>query len=71
MATYYEQLVRRADSAMKRHPGRVIALDAQTFHIISCDRNVAKVTADVENAALLGKTPVIIEKNRKPETWIF
>ncbi|MBN1671412.1 MAG: hypothetical protein JXR37_10285 [Kiritimatiellae bacterium] len=69
--TYYEQLVKRAAAAMKRHPRSTIAMDAETFEILCTSKDPRKVAARLDRAVSEGRTPVILEKPRKPETWIL
>ena len=69
--TYYEKLVQEAAAAMEQHPRSTIAMDAETFEIIGRSRDISRLTSKVEDAAEHGRTPVILEKPRHPETWIL
>ena len=69
--TYYEQLVQHAAKAMDEHPRSTIALDAATFEVIAHGRSSRKVSDQVNEAVEQGRIPVILEKPRKPESWIL
>jgi len=69
--TYYEQLVQHAADAMDRHPRSTIALDAETFEVIGRSKDISKVVPKMDAAVAQGRTPVILEKPRHPETWIL
>ena len=69
--TYYEQLVMHAEVAMDRHPRSTIVMDADTFDIISTGTDISKMAIDSNAAAERGQTPVIMQKPRKPDTWIM
>ena len=69
--TYYEKLLREASAAMERHPRSAIAMDAETFEVIGRSRDIDKLVPEIDAAAARGRTPVILEKPRHPETWIL
>lgn len=69
--TYYEKLLREATVAMDRHPRSTIAMDAETFEVIGHSKDISKVVPKVDAAVAKGRTPVILEKPRDPETWIL
>ena len=69
--TYYEQLVRNARRAMDRHPRSTVLLDAETLELIASTGNPEKAAAHVEAATARGRVPVVLQKPRKPESWIL
>jgi hypothetical protein len=69
--TYYEKLLQAATALMDRHPRSAIAMDAETFEVIVHSRDISRVAGKVDAAAARGRTPVILEKPRHPETWIL
>ena len=69
--TYYEQLVQHAETAMNQHPRSTIVMDAETFDLISTGTDISKVARDSDAAAARGRTPVVMQKPRKPDTWIM
>ena len=69
--TYYEKLLQEASAAMDRHPRSTIAMDAETFELIGRSRDIAKLVPKIDAAVAKGRTPVILEKPRHPETWIL
>jgi len=69
--TYYEQLVKRAATAMNRYPRSIIAMDAESFSVVSKSSNAAKVALATRKALKQGRTPVIIQKPRRSETWVL
>ena len=69
--TYYERLLREASDAMDRHPRSKIAMDAETFEVIGRSKDMDKLVPKIDAAAARGRTPVILEKPRHPETWIL
>ena len=69
--TYYERLLREASDAMDRHPRSKIAMDAETFEVIGRSKDMDKLVPKIYAAAARGRTPVILEKPRHPETWIL
>ncbi len=69
--TYYQQLVKHAAVAMDLHPRSTIAMDAATFEVIAHGCDSKKVSEQVNIAVDQGKTSVILEKPRKPESWIL
>jgi len=69
--TYYERLLREASVVMERHPRSAIAMDAETFEVIGRSKDISKVVPKVDAAVGKGRTTVILEKPRHPETWIL
>lgn len=69
--TYYEKLLRKASDAMDRHPRSKIAMDAETFEVIGRSKDMYKLVPKIDAAAASGRTSVILEKPRHPETWIL
>ncbi len=69
--TYYEKLVMHAEAAMDQHPRSTIAMDADTFDIISKGTDISKVVKESDAAVERGQTPVIMQKPRNPDTWIM
>ncbi len=69
--TYYEKLLEEASAAMDRHPRSKIAMDAETFEVIGRSTNLARLVPEIDAAVARGRTPVILEKPRHPETWIL
>jgi len=56
---------------MERHPRSAIAMDAETFKVIGRGKDISKVVPKMDAAVAQGRTPVILEKPRHPETWIL
>ena len=69
--TYYKRLLREASAAMERHPRSAIAMDAETFELIGRSKDISGVVAKLDVAVAQGRTPIILEKARHPETWIL
>jgi len=69
--TYYEKLLLEASAAMDRHPRSAIALDAETFEVIGRSKDIDRLVPRIDAAVARGRTPVILEKPRRPETWIL
>ncbi len=53
---------------MKRHPRSTIVMDAESFDIISSGMNADKVSKEADRAVARGRTPVVIQKPRRPDT---
>lgn len=69
--TYYEELLQKASDAMDRHPRSKIAMDAETFEVIGRSKDMATLAPKIDAASDSGRTAVILEKPRHPETWIL
>ena len=69
--TYYQRLVQRAMAAMDQFPRSTVALDAENLTVLARSRSASKVARSAQRALARGRTPVIVEKPRREETWIL
>ena len=69
--TYYEKLVRRASQAMENNPLSTVIMDAENLKVLSTNSKPSKAADAARRTVSTGRTPVIVEKPRHEETWIF
>ena len=69
--TYYQQLVKCANAAMKEHPRSVVALDAETFAVVATGTKTDILAEHVNQAAAEGRPLAILQKPQRPENWVF
>lgn len=69
--TYYQKLVKRATAAMRQFPNSTVILDAESLTLVARSTSTSKAAQAAQRAVARGRTPVIVEKPRREETWIL
>ena len=69
--TYYENLVKHVDAAMRKHPRTPVVMSTHDFKVIGTGKNARKIARLVKKCRAEGSVPAVFQRLAPGRTFIF